>query len=195
LDAQEAALHRRLLERDPTALDLLIEAYSSQVYRIAGLVLGQLGNPQDVEEAAGDAFAAVWERAAEYDPQRSTFKNWVLMLAKYAALNRRRALLREEARVIPLEAAVEPSQEITPEDDLIRRDRRDRLRQALARLPEADRELLVRRYFLEQPIVQLARELGLTRAAIDNRLWRARQALRALLTEEREGYGNGASAI
>lgn len=65
-------------------------------------------------------------------------------------------------------------------------ERRQALRLALDRLPVADRDLLVRRYFLETSISDLCREHNLSRGAMDNRLWRARQALRAALGQETE---------
>ncbi|GAB6876786.1 sigma factor [Thermaerobacter litoralis] len=46
------------------------------VYR-ARLLLGPAGTPADAEEVAADALVAAWERVAEYDPARGTFRSWV----------------------------------------------------------------------------------------------------------------------
>ena len=181
-----------LLRRDPTAMELLVRQFIAPVHRLAVMVLGQAGSPEDVEEIASDVFARVWERIAEYDPERSTLLNWVLMITKYMALDYRRRLVRDrftgggDAKVIPLDAAPEPVAPSSPEEDALRQDRCASLRQAIDRLPESDRTLLVRRYFLEEPIADIARDLGLTRTAVDNRLSRARQALRAQLADQKE---------
>lgn len=195
-DLDEQTIHRQLLARDPAGLDALVDQLGHKVYRLVQLVLGGLGNQQDVEEVVSDALAAAWERASEFDPARSTLTNWVLMLAKYAALDRRRALRRQnldaagQAKVIPLEAAPEPAAAASEEEVLAEADQAV-VHEALRSLPPAERELLVRRYFFEEPLAELARDLGLTRGALDTRLWRARQHLKQLLSEERGVRADG----
>jgi RNA polymerase sigma-70 factor (ECF subfamily) len=180
-------LHLRLQARDPAALDQLFDLYIDPVHWLVGLILGRVGSPEDVEEAVSDTFARAWERAVEFDPARTPLRNWVLMIAKYTALDHRKRLLRKQytaegsLRLVPLDRGPEPTQDSTPEEELLRKESADRLNRALQRLSPGDQELLVRRYFLDEPIAEMAREMGLTRTAIDNRLWRARQALKAAL--------------
>lgn len=198
---EEAALHQRLLRRDPSVVADLVAAFSGPMYHLAQMILGQVGAAEDAEEAVSDAIAAAWERTAEFDPDRTSLKSWLLMLTKYAALDRRRQLVRQrylpsgEARVAPISTAPEPVAPSSPEDELLRADQREQLHRGLARLAEPDRELLIRRYFFEEPIAEIAQGMGLTRGALDNRLWRARQALKALLNHEMEGTRHGTSAI
>lgn len=195
-DLDEQTIHRQLLARDPAGLDALVNQLGHKVYRLVQLVMGGLGNQQDVEEVVSDALVAAWARASEFDPARSTLTNWVLMLAKYAALDRRRALRRQnldeagQAKVIPLEAAPEPAAAASEEQALADADQAA-VHEALRRLPPAERELLVRRYFFEEPLAEMAQDLGLTRGALDTRLWRARQHLKQLLGEERGVQASG----
>lgn len=183
-------LHQFVRERAPDALDKLIDAHLDPVHRLVSLILGSLGSPEDVEEVVADTFTRAWNRAPEFDPGRTTLRSWLLMIAKYGALDRRRRLMRQrytaagEAKVLPLEASPEPVADASPEDETIRRESAERLHLALEQLPPDDRDLLVRRYFFEEPIADMARELGLTRTAIDNRLWRARQALKHVLAAQ-----------
>ncbi len=188
MSENDQALHGRLLRREPRALDLLMELYLDPVYRLTELIIGQAGGQEDVEECVSDTFARAWQRAPEFDPARTSLRSWLLMLTKYTALDRRRQLMRQrfgpegEPRVIPLQAAPEPAGAVTPDALLAREERRQCLREALVRLPEPDQILLTRRYFLEEPIASMARDLGLSRSALDNRLWRARRALKAALS-------------
>ncbi|MBP2019588.1 RNA polymerase sigma-70 factor (ECF subfamily) [Symbiobacterium terraclitae] len=187
----EQTVYRQLLARDPAGLDALVDLVAHKAYRLARMAMGGLGSEQDVEEVVSDALAAAWERVEEFDPGRSTLTNWVLMLTKYAALDRRRALRRHnldaegQARVIPLSAAPEPT--APPSEELVLAgEEQATLHAALRRLPEAERNLLIRRYFLGESLAEMARDLGLTRGALDTRLWRARQNLKRLLNEESE---------
>lgn len=171
-------------------LDRLIDQYTDAVHWLVSQILGSSATPQDVEETVADAFARAWAQISAFDPARTSMKSWLLMVTKYTALNRRRQMMRQrynargELRILPVDAA--PAPEPNPEEAALRQDRIRQVHQALARLSEADRDLLVRRYFLEEPVSNLAQELGLSRTAIDNRLSRARQALKAALGSDEE---------
>ncbi len=54
----------------------------------------------------------------------------------------------------------------------------DRLRREVSRLPETQREVLLLFYFEKMSYAQMAEALGLTEAAVNQRLSRARQQLR-----------------
>ncbi|MGE5674137.1 MAG: sigma-70 family RNA polymerase sigma factor [Mycobacterium leprae] len=181
-------MHHQLAAKAPGALDQLMAEHIDAVHRLVTLIIGAAGSPEDVEESVADAFTRAWHEAHRFDPSRSTLRSWLLMIAKYTALDHRRQLLRGrygeggEVRQIALEAAPDPADGTTPEAEALRSERSERLHHALEQLPAADRDLLIRRYFFDQSIAEIARELGLTRTAADNRLWRARQALRNALT-------------
>lgn len=195
-DLEEKAIHRQLMSHDPIGLDRLVDLLGHKAYRVAQMALGSIGSAQDVEEVVSDALAAAWERVAEFDPSRSTLTNWVLMLTKYKALDRRRAIRRRsldgdgQARIIPLTAAPEPAAPDVPEELVLQSEHQAVVHAALQHLPESDRDLLIRRYFFEEPLSEMARDLGLSRGALDTRLWRARQSLKASLYSEREGYAH-----
>lgn len=67
-------------------------------------------------------------------------------------------------------------------------ERREELRLALAMLPELDRQLIYLRYFKFASTEELAAKTGLTRTAVDTRLWRARKSLREALRERAHEY-------
>ncbi|WP_460039825.1 sigma factor-like helix-turn-helix DNA-binding protein [Thermaerobacter litoralis] len=59
-------------------------------------------------------------------------------------------------------------------------------------LPAAERDLLIRRYWLEESIADMARQEGISRNAMDSRLWRARQTSRRALEDSAQGAGQAA---
>ena len=67
-------------------------------------------------------------------------------------------------------------------------EQREELRHALATLPELDRFLIYQRYFKFASTEELAAQTGLTRHAVDTRLWRARKSLRVVLKEHAHEY-------
>lgn len=177
----DADLADGLRRRDPAALAALVDAYADPVYRLVRRILAGAGRPEDVEECANDVFVAAWERIARFDPARAPLRTWLLMLAKYEALQRRRALgLAPEAGLLDEEAGV-AGETMSPEDQLAQGEERQAIQAALDALAPLDKQLVYRRYFLGERVDRLAAALGLTRQAADNRLWRARRFLRARL--------------
>lgn len=66
---------------------------------------------------------------------------------------------------------------------LEQRERREELGRALDALPSLDRYLVYMRYLCLATTEEISAKTGLSRHAIDTRLWRARKALRVILEE------------
>lgn len=215
-DWSDDDLARRLHERDPEALETLISRYSREMFYFIRLVLDGIGVAQDAEECVNDLFVAVWQEIDTYDPGRGTVRTWLTMRAKYIALDRRRQLCRrqthnlqsaDENRQWALSdgsgghrafgrggydnegcVALPPHPETSMEHLLEQSERHEELRLALATLPELDRYLIYQRYFKFASTEELAAKTGLTRHAVDTRLWRARKSLREVLKEHTYDY-------
>jgi RNA polymerase sigma factor (sigma-70 family) len=84
----------------------------------------------------------------------------------------------------PLPAYSEASMEQLIEQS----ERLEELSLALATLPELDRQLIYLRYFKHASTEELAAKTGLTRHAVDTRLWRARKSLRVAFKERAYEY-------
>ena len=202
-------LVQRLLERDPDALETLIFRYSREVFYFIRLVLDGIGVTQDAEECVNDLFVAVWQEIDTFDPERGTLRTWLTMRAKYIALDRRRQLCRRQTHNLQSadenrqwtsadggwggydndnRVALPPHPEFSMEHLLEQSERREELRLALATLPELDRYLIIQRYFKFASTEELATKTGLTRHAVDTRLWRARKSLRETLKEHAHEY-------
>ncbi|MBF6591899.1 MAG: sigma-70 family RNA polymerase sigma factor [Ktedonobacterales bacterium] len=202
-DWPDDALYTGLVERDPRALEALIHRYSREMSYFIRLVLDGVGTPQDAEECANDLFVAVWQEIGTFDPARGSLRTWVTMRGKYIALDRRRQVQRRQAAFTSLDAgesAMGTHSETKPferppasltensmEGQLEQRERREELRRALTLLPELDRTLVYMRYWQLASTEAICRKTGLTRHAIDTRLWRARKQLRDALEEQAHG--------
>jgi RNA polymerase sigma-70 factor (ECF subfamily) len=186
------------MDRNPVALEALIARYSREVIYFMRVVLDGVGTAQDAEECLNDLFVAVWDEIASFDPSRGTLRTWLTMRAKYLALDRRRQIQRRHviAGIGTLAASasdhengaalVERPIRNNDQDDsldhlLERREQQAQLRKALEELPELDRLLVYLRYFRLDSTDDIAARTGLTRRAIDTRLWRARRVLRDVL--------------
>lgn len=179
----EDEIYTGLLNGKTAALEKLIKLYAPDVYKLVNRILSNLGGPADVEECCGDVFVAAWEKRCQYDPARAGLRTWVLILARYKALDYRRKLARS-SETIPFQDTASPG---TPEDSLLAGEERAAVMQTLSALPRAEREILYRRYYLEESVESIAAGLGISRGAADNRLWRARSALKKALQQDMDG--------
>ncbi len=213
-DWSDEDLAQRLHEQNPEALETLISRYSREVFYFVRLVLDNVGVTQDAEECVNDLFVAVWQEIDTFDASRGTLRTWLTMRAKYIALDRRRQLCRRQAHNVQsadeirqwstdysgtrkssawgyesdYRATLPPHPEASMENLLEQSERREELRLALATLPELDRFLIYQRYFKFASTEELAAKTGLSRHAVDTRLWRARKSLREALKEHAHEY-------
>jgi RNA polymerase sigma-70 factor (ECF subfamily) len=199
-DWPDDTLYQGLIERNPRALEALIKRYSREMSYFIRLVLDTSGTLQDAEECTNDLFVAVWQEIESYDPGRGALRTWITMRAKYIALDRRRHIQRRQAvamtsldsgeyggardgEAFAFELPASRTADSSMEGLLEQRERREELRQALESLPELDRMLVYMRYFRLASTEEICKKTGLSRHAIDTRLWRARKALRDALEE------------
>jgi RNA polymerase sigma-70 factor (ECF subfamily) len=75
----------------------------------------------------------------------------------------------------------------SPSQQLVHKEMCERVRSALARLPEGDREVLVLRYMEELATAEVAAVLGITEAAVKMRHRRALDRLSRLLEDLSQG--------
>lgn len=144
-------------------------------------VLARIGERQAAEEVMQEvALAAISQKAPLRDPAR--VGAWLYRLAVRQVLlyrrrcGRRRKLLGNVATVRSNNQ--EGSVAADPFEWLLQDERKILIRQALARLPRRDAEILLLKYTEDWSYRELAAHLGLSESAIEARLHRARQRLR-----------------
>lgn len=202
-DWPDDAVYRGLVRHDARALEALIHRYTREISYFIRLLLDGIGTPQDVDECANDLFLTVWQDIESFDPARGSLRTWLTMRAKYIALDRRRHIQRRQIACTSLDASEpygtgksEGRQLDVPaslladgnmEGMLEQRERREDLARALSSLAELDRTVVILRYFRLASTEEIANKTGLTRHAIDTRLWRARKQLREVLEERIHG--------
>jgi len=128
-----------------------VRRYQARVY---GLVITIVRDPGTAEDVAQETFVRAWRNADTYDPRRGRVATWLLTIARNAAIDAMRARRPEPldpeivaGRLQEVGGAVE---EGAPPDE------RERVRGALAALPEPQRRAL----FLAAFTGRTAREIG-----------------------------------
>jgi RNA polymerase sigma-70 factor (ECF subfamily) len=126
------------------------------------------------EECAQEVMATLWNKAHLFDPARASVATWIFTIAR----NRRIDALRRQRRPEPEELPWGPEPEPDQEDALALQQESERLGEALAQLPERQRELIERAYFGELSHSEIAAETGLPLGTIKSRIRLALERLR-----------------
>ncbi len=175
----ELAIVVRLAQAgDREAFGELVEQFQPTVYAIA---LRRLGNPSDALEMTQEIFLHVLQRIRQLrEPER--FAGWLRQVAVRMAINRAtRRLAPSTVETSVLEGAYESGDE--PLDQLISRERADRLWEALGRLKTLDREALDAFYIRGHSLIEIAELLGVPLGTVKRRLHTARKRLKRVLED------------
>lgn len=163
-----SALICRIAAGDQAAMAELFDGTSGFVY---ALILRILKDPEDAAEVAHDVYVQVWRTAPRFDPSRGKPSTWILTVARTRAIDRLRAGrsrgrgLQEELDV----AAHLPSPDPAPDADWETRERRDRVRRAMADLPSEQRDVLLVAYWEGLSQSEIAERLGLPLGTVKTR--------------------------
>ena len=174
-----------LLQKDPNSgMKKLIDLYAGLVYAV---IARSLPNPVDfaseMEGCVADVFSEFYCDFGKYDPQKSSIKTYLCIIARNNALD---LLRRSEKRLQHISlndetATVILSEPESPEEFLQEKQLRQQVLQAIKELGEPDSTILLRKFYYRQPSKEIARDLGLTVANVDTRTYRALAKLRKQL--------------
>jgi RNA polymerase sigma-70 factor (ECF subfamily) len=182
------AARQRLLARHRERLRRMVAARLDQ--RLSARV-----DPSDVvQEALADAAANLdaylRDRPLPFYPWLRGFA-WdrLMKVHRHHIKSQRRSVTREEAWSMPDESAQQLANRLlarstNPVGRLVREELRDRIRTALAKMAEADREFLVMRHLEHLSIAEIAAVMGISEGAAKVRHLRALRRLKALLEEK-----------
>lgn len=168
------------------AFDELVRRYRRRVY---GICLRYFGDPSDAEDAAQDAFVALFRRAHTFQGN-AAFATWMYRVAVNAcndlARKRSRRPQRSDADVSALGDDL-----ASPEDAVGQRELHLVLEQALTHLDADTRAAIVLHDVQGVPYHDIAERLGLAVGTVKSRIHRGHARLAALLTESAAADGGG----
>lgn len=181
----DAMLMRDFRSGDAGAFRRLLDRNGVVVYKLA---FRYLGNSADAEDVVQEVFLRVYKAARDYEPT-AKFSTWVYRITVNVCLNRLRA---SRARpTVSLDPAVlfdDPGatgptggRQPAPSARLEREELEERIRRALASLPETQRTAVLLRRFNEMSYEEIAEVMETTVPAVKSLLARARQTLKSLL--------------
>ncbi|QDV39088.1 RNA polymerase sigma factor [Tautonia plasticadhaerens] len=157
-----------------------MERLSSRVYSLARYTLG---SAQDAEDVTQEVFIRLWENWAQVDLER--VEGWLIRVTSNACVDfRRRSSARPEAggSRAPTRAIDRcPSAATDPSTAAESSELRSRVADAIARLQEPYRSVLILREIEGLPYAEISQALGMSMPSVKVNLHRARARLTELL--------------
>jgi RNA polymerase sigma-70 factor (ECF subfamily) len=158
------------------AFGKLISAYQGPVFNLA---YRMLGNADEAEQAAQEAFIRAWTRLESYDPAHK-FSTWLLSItSNYCIdqLRRRRAQLLSLDGPLPAHPALMSERTSGPEASASAVEQQESVQRLLETLPPDYRQTVILRYWYDMSYEEIAESMDTTVSAIKSRLFRARRQL------------------
>jgi RNA polymerase sigma-70 factor (ECF subfamily) len=165
----EARWVRESLAGDEDAFAALVRRHQGRVFR---LLQRFFHRPEEVEEVAQETFLRAWAKLGTYRAD-APFEHWLTRLCLRCAYDR---LRRSRVDAQPLDGREVAAAAADP-------DARLEVERLLARLPAADRFLLVLLEGEGWSVAEIAARLGWTQVNVKVRAHRARKRLRRILEE------------
>ncbi len=159
-----------------------VDAYAVLVRRHAPIAMrtaALLGAGSDAEDVVQEAWVKAYRSLGRFRAGEP-FRPWLLRIVANEAHNQHRSAVRRGAR----ERRVLPVELLDPAGEVADRESRERLLQAVGRLPDKLRTVVTCRYLLELDEAETARVLAIPKGTVKSRLSRGLAQLRTVLAAD-----------
>lgn len=180
----------RLASGHETALNDLMDRHGLKLFHY---LIRQLQDDAEAADLAQETFVRVYRHCRRFKRDAS-FSTWLYTIATNLARDRIRSRARRPQVSLEAESEITgvslkdtlPGQGSSPSEALQAEERAEAVRSALALLPEELRTPLILAEYEDLPQSEIATILDCSTKAVETRIYRARQQLRAILKERLE---------
>jgi len=166
---------------DREAFAILFEQYKNLVYKTAYLMLGESA---EAEDALQEIFLQVYKSLSGFDPSKAAFTTWLYRVTFNYCLNHRR---KKRPFTLPLE---DMSLALTSEFPGSQLADEEILQQAIGKLTDRQRAVVILRYFWDLPYAEIAQILDVPLGTVKSRIDLALKTLRKVLKESEPDKGS-----
>lgn len=151
------------------------EAYAAHASELYGFAVRSLADPGLAEEAVQETFLRAWRAGERFDPEIGSLRTWLFAILRNVVIDLGRA---RAARPTVADGSVEPS--VEPFDEALLS---WQIEEAMRRIGEQHRRVLVETYYRGRPYAEVAEGLGIPEGTVKSRVYYGLRALRVVLEE------------
>ena len=163
--------------------DALVTLFSEIRDELVSTLLYILGNADDAQDAAQEAFLKCW-RARKTLPDVQNLRAWIFRVGLNAAKDYQRSAWNRRSRPLPDDDLLVPGRDDTPGQSLEDQEMVDRLREAIGRLRQEEKEVFLLRQNGNLTYEQIAELRGAPVGTVKTQMRAALQKLRKVLNPE-----------
>ena len=187
----DAQLIQRVLDGDDLAFSALVKKYRKPVHSLAWRKIGDF---HIAEEITQDTFLKAYQRLSTLKEPQS-FAGWLYVITTnqckaWLRKKRTRTQSLENTSSTELEKTAYSGYIIEENERTAKETQREVVKKILAKLQESDRTVITLYYLGEMTYEEISEFLGVSEAAVRNRLYRARRRLKKEEPMIREALGN-----
>ncbi|WP_035119598.1 RNA polymerase sigma factor SigW [Cohnella panacarvi] len=180
----ETRLARLARKGDQRAFAEIVDLYKDKLYHLA---YRMTSNRQEAEDVVQETFLRVYKNLDRYD-ENQKFSTWIYRIATNLCIDR----LRKRRAVYSLDAestdhdgldgySMMPSDERTPETELILTETQKLIRDAIETLPVKYKSIMILRYLQDLSLQEISDVLDIPVTTVKTRVHRGREFLRKKL--------------
>jgi len=178
-EVSDEALIYAIARGDREALALLYDRQAQLLLGLGARILSKASDSREAEDVLHDVFVEVWKHAGDFDPSRASARTWLCLRMRSRCLDRVRTATRRRA---------DPIDEGMPDgaggDGLPAALDATRVRHAMERLPDLQREVLLLGYFQGLSSQEIADTLEIPLGTVKSRVAAGLSHLRSMLSEK-----------
>ena len=183
MNRSDEALADQVIKGNLAAFEELVSRYQKPVFKVAYRMVGQ---KEEAEDLAQEVFIHVYQKMGHFNPAKN-FKPWLYRVAVNTCISR----LRRKQKVVFLSfddaltgsVEFETIRYLSPDQNIELQELQQEVQQAILKMPENYRAMIILRYQLDLNNSEIAEVLGITKENVEVRMHRAHKYLRRILLE------------
>ena len=183
----ETRLAKLARNGDRRAFSELVDLYKDKIFHLA---YRMLYNVEEAEDVVQETFLRVYSNLHRFD-ENQKFSTWIYRIGTNLCIDR----LRRRKQTYSLDAEVSenegadwysmlPSDDRTPEGELILSETQEQVRKAIDALPEKYKSAVILRYLHDMSLQEISEILNMPVTTVKTRVHRGREYLRERLEKQ-----------
>lgn len=166
---------------DPDALGELYDRFFARAY---GVAMSVCHDRCRAEDAIQESFVSIWRSRASYQPDRGTVAAWLLSVVRHRAIDVGRRDDRHGARCLTDDGLERHRSADDVAQEAAEMAEASRLQSLVARLPEAQREVITLAFYGQLTHLEIADRLDLPPGTVKGRMRLGLEKLRGSVTKD-----------
>lgn len=164
---QDMELMNTLKSSPDIGLEYLMEQYAGIVFSIIKGKLFTVGTEEDIKEDVSDVFMMFYQQLDQIDLAKGSIKTYLAVMAKHKGID----LYRKLGKSVELNTSMELVKEqfdeqfedkrVNLENKVIDKEQKKVLLEAIDKLGEPDKEIFIRKYYMDQKSKEIAETMNL----------------------------------